>query len=147
MARLNITVPSELYNRIEKWRDRLNLSRICQEAIAREIAKLEDIPGEVRELQEVLARLEREKAAMERRWFRQGVQDGLNWGKGADYAALKRWGTAPISPETIREAVAGVAKDSAGKYTEDPSWDAIPYGEGWLTGVAQLWARVKDRLY
>ena len=41
MARLNITVPDELYERIEKWRERLNLSRICQDAIGREIDKLE----------------------------------------------------------------------------------------------------------
>jgi post-segregation antitoxin (ccd killing protein) len=47
MPRLNITVPQDLYDRLEKWRDRLNLSRICQDALARELARLEEIPDEV----------------------------------------------------------------------------------------------------
>ncbi len=146
MPRLNISVPQELYERIEKWRDRLNLSRVCQEAIARELAKLENLPVELRQIERVLARLGREKAAVERRWFRRGVHEGLDWAKGADYAALKRWGSEAITPEVIQEAVGGPATESAGRYAEDPGWDPRPYQEGWLTGVAQFWARVKDKV-
>lgn len=146
MPRLNITVPQELYERIDRWRDRLNLSRICQEAIARELSKLEEIPDEVRTMHEALDRLQREKAAAERSWFRRGVHDGLEWARGAEYGTLKRWGGERIMPESIQQVLSGPAKEAAGRYIDDQAWDSVRYGEGWLTGVNQFWIRVKDRI-
>ena len=57
MPRLNITIPDELHQRLARWRDRVNVSRICQESITRELDKLEELPAEVQAMQRALARL------------------------------------------------------------------------------------------
>jgi hypothetical protein len=39
--KLTITIPDELGERLELWRDRMNISKVCAEAIAEEIGRLE----------------------------------------------------------------------------------------------------------
>lgn len=146
MARLNITVPDDLYKRAEKWRDRINLSRVCQEAIRRELDKLEQVPEQLREMREALSRLEREKAKIERSCFRKGVYDGLEWARGADYASLKRWGEQPATAEALEEVLHGPAARSAAVHHDDPGWEPRPYAEGWIAGVNQFWERAKNHL-
>jgi hypothetical protein len=145
MARLNITVPDELYERVERWRDRINLSRICKEAIARELDKLEQVPDEVRSMHEALTRLGREKAKADRVSFRQGVFDGLEWARGAEYAQLKRWGERAGSGAS-EEALRSPAAEAASKHKDDPAWDARPYADGWMAGVQQFWQRARTNL-
>jgi hypothetical protein len=145
LARLNITVPEELYERVERWRDRINLSRVCQDAIARELEKLEQVPDEVRSMHEALTRLGREKAKVDRACFRKGVFDGLEWARSAEYPLLKRWGERDGNG-AFEEILRGPAAESSSQHEEDPSWDAKPYAEGWMAGVQQFWERVKKNL-
>ncbi|MGQ0751219.1 MAG: hypothetical protein ACT4PS_11840 [Betaproteobacteria bacterium] len=146
MARLNITVPDELYARIEKWRERLNLSRICQDAIGRELEKLELVPEDVRKMQEALARLGQEKAKVERACFRKGVYDGLEWAREADYALLKRWGERTPAEGAAEEVLRGPAAATATAHSDSTDWHPQPYAEGWIAGVRQFWDRAKARL-
>lgn len=145
MARLNITIPDELSERVERWRDGLNLSRVCQEAISRELDRLEQIPVEVISMHAALARLGREKAKVEQSSFRKGVHDGLEWARGAEYALLKRWGKRH-GDAVFDEALRGPASGSASRHENDPTWDPKPYAEGWIAGVNQFWERAKKRL-
>jgi hypothetical protein len=145
LARLNITVPDELYERVERWRDRINLSKVCQDAIARELDKLEHLPDEVQNMHEALTRLGREKAKVERSCFRKGVFDGLEWARGAEYGLLKRWGEHQGNG-AVEEALRGPAAESASQHEDNPSWDARPYAEGWMAGVQQFWQRAKKNL-
>ncbi len=146
LARLNITVPDALYDRIEKWRDRLNLSRVCQEAISRELDKIEEIPAEVRIMNEALSRLGQQKAKADRSSFRKGVYDGLEWARQGDYASLKRWGEQAVTAELIEQALRGPAARTAAAHRDDPTWEPKPYGEGWSAGVRQFWERAKSRI-
>ena len=41
--KLTITIPDELSERLELWRDRMNISKVCAEAIAEEIGRLESM--------------------------------------------------------------------------------------------------------
>jgi len=43
-VKINITIPKELYNRIQKYKKgvmQINISKICSEAIRRELNKLD----------------------------------------------------------------------------------------------------------
>ncbi|MGQ0523096.1 MAG: hypothetical protein ACT4P8_05485 [Betaproteobacteria bacterium] len=146
MARLNITISDELYNRIERWRDRINLSRICQDAIAREMEKLELVPEDVREMQKALSRLGEQKAKVERSCFRKGVYDGLEWAREADYAVLKRWGEQPPDGAVWEGVLQGPASEKVAAHRDADDWHAQPYAEGWMAGVQQFWNRAKRRL-
>ncbi len=41
MANLTITISDELYTRMEQWRDRINISQVCEKALAKETHRLE----------------------------------------------------------------------------------------------------------
>jgi hypothetical protein len=41
--KLTISIPEELARRLEPWRERMNISRVCSEAIAQEIDALEGL--------------------------------------------------------------------------------------------------------
>lgn len=146
MARLNITIPDDLHERIDRWRERLNISRICQDAIRRELDKLEQIPGEVQDMHAALSRLGQQKAKIERSCFRKGVHDGLEWARQADYADLKRWGERQPNGELLDEVLRGPATDSAAGHETEVAWEPRPYAEGWIAGVHQFWERARNRL-
>ena len=49
MARnITITVSEDLWAAIQRWRDRIAVSKVCQDALANEVAKFESLPQEVR---------------------------------------------------------------------------------------------------
>ena len=146
MARLNITVPDELYERLERWRDHVNLSRVCQEALARELDKLEELPAELHRMQQALSRLGQEKAKVDRAGFRKGVYDGLEWARQAEYPALKQWGEQAADGDALHTVLRGPAAKSATVHTGDPAWEPLPYAEGWIAGVRQFWDRAKKHL-
>ena len=50
MARnITITVSEDLWNAIQRWRDRLAVSKICQDALANEVAKFESLPEKIKQ--------------------------------------------------------------------------------------------------
>ena len=146
MARLNITIPDELYAALEPWRDRLNVSKVCQEALAREVAKLNDLPRQAAELAALVERLRQEKAHAEKFAFAQGVTDGVAWARGASYGELRRWGevggaAGPSAGDDERALQAAL-----GRYRDDSAFDERTYREGWRAGIEEVWQRVRDKV-
>jgi post-segregation antitoxin (ccd killing protein) len=41
MPNLTISISDELYTRMEQWRDRINISQVCEKALAKETHRLE----------------------------------------------------------------------------------------------------------
>ena len=146
MARLNITVPDEMYERLERWRDHVNLSRVCQEAIARELDKLEELPAELQRMKQALSRLGQEKSKVEKTCFRKGVYDALEWAREAEYPQLKRWGEQAAGGDALNAVLRGPAAQVAAAHATDPAWEPLPYAEGWIAGVRQFWDRAKKHL-
>ena len=145
MARLNITIPDELYVALEPWRDHINISRVCQEALAREVAKLNDLPRQAAELADLVERMQQEKATAEKFAFGQGLTDSITWARGATYAELRRWG------EHGEAHGAGAGKNGAleaaiQRHQDDVSFDERAYREGWVMGTKEVWQRVRDKV-
>jgi hypothetical protein len=146
MPKLNITIPDEIYERLERWRDRVNISRICAEAINRELNKLEQLPDDLAAMKTTLSRLGREKEKLERISFRAGVYDGLEWARQAEYAELKFWSHQVTLSKTWNLVLEGPAAEPAAAHAQDVRWDRMPYAEGWLAGVKQFWERLQKHL-
>jgi post-segregation antitoxin (ccd killing protein) len=146
MARLNITVPDGLYEALEKWRDRLNISKICQDAIAREIAKLEDLPQQAAELEALVERLREEKARGEKADFAQGVSDGIAWARGAPYEELRLWGQRDGLERAARDGGPGAFRAALHRYRSTRPVDDKAHTEGWMAGVREVWQRVRDKV-
>jgi len=72
MARLNLTIPDSLYERLERLRDRVNVSKVCAVALAKELDMLEGTaPATDGKVTRMVQRLGR--------WYPRGRQDGEEW--------------------------------------------------------------------
>jgi predicted CopG family antitoxin len=141
MARLTISIPDELHRSLERFRERLNISKVCQEALAKEIAKLEQLPRGALELEEMVERLRDEKAAADKHWFAQGVTDGISWTHGAAYPELLA-AADPTSP--LRKAGQAAVRAGIQRRRRSAGFDEASYVAGWRTAAAEVWARVKE---
>jgi len=89
--RINISVKDDLYERLQAFRDSINVSRICQEAITAEVQEKEDFRkrmNETPDMEDIIARLRRQS----REGFvivrEKGIKDGEDWAKTAHYDDL-----------------------------------------------------------
>lgn len=88
MARLNLTIPDPLYERMERLRDRVNVSKVCAVALAKELDMLEGSvaggaaaatsAGAEAKVQRMVQRFLRQREAQER-WYQRGRHDGEQW--------------------------------------------------------------------
>jgi hypothetical protein len=126
MARLNITISDELYKALEQRRDHLNLSKICQEAIVREVTKLKELPRAATELEALVVRLQQEKDHTETSWFAQGVTEDVAWARGAPYSELRFWGERKALEPLSREDGARALQTASRQYRNDLTFDKKP---------------------
>ena len=80
MARLNLTIPDALYERMERLRDRVNVSKVCAAALTKELDMLEGTAvhaGDAK-VQRLVQRVLREREYKER-WYQRGRHDGEEW--------------------------------------------------------------------
>ena len=104
MPRLNISVPDDLYKRLDEVRDSLNVSAVCQEALRREVARREPMPSDVEVTEEMIERLRSEKEDYERQSRDRGFQVGMEWARRAKYKELQQWGEyEPSRPESLAD--------------------------------------------
>jgi hypothetical protein len=143
MARLTVSVPQDLHERLDRWRENINISRICQEALERELRRLEELPQDAIVLGDMVRRLSAEKADGDRQWFSQGVSDGMTWARGAAYVDLKS--VAMSSVDGSPGAKAAVRK-GATVHRSQPGFDTDAYESGWRFAAAEIWRRVEAKL-
>jgi hypothetical protein len=77
MARLNISIPDALHARLDRVRERVNVSRVCADALEKEIDMLEARPSIADPT--VAQLMQRLKGAREQ-WYERGHEDGKQWG-------------------------------------------------------------------
>lgn len=89
--RINISIPEDLHAELDNWRDQLNVSGICQEALEKEVGRLKAVATAGEDLDSVVKRLRAEKDEWERQWYERGIQLGREWAKQARYQRLLAW--------------------------------------------------------
>ena len=139
---LTITVPEDLWEKIEKWRSRLAIAKICQAALAAEVAKFEDLPEQIEELEEIIHRLKTEKIDFERESYARGFVEGISWAKQASYAQLGE--KAEIA--TKRDQSDWILGEDVPTGDEFEIADALCYQRGWLDAVLHFWELVESKL-
>jgi post-segregation antitoxin (ccd killing protein) len=86
--RINISIPDSLFDRLQPYKDAINVSKLCQDAIDREIKKKEDFKMRMNEapgMEETIARLREEKMMRDKAVTELGRKDGIEWAKIAHY--------------------------------------------------------------
>ncbi|MDA3955833.1 hypothetical protein [Oceanispirochaeta sp.] len=157
MARkITLTVPDDLYHKIDRWRSGFNLSRIFQDAVGDAIRKKEDFQkrmGEDTSLNDVIARLKKEKENWEERLAFQAEKAGTFWASNAHYEDLI------LAVNTKEDQVLQIPQvqkqisDTIQQLCQFP--EALQerlenikatVQEGWLKGVKNFWETVGDKL-
>jgi hypothetical protein len=76
MARMNISIPDPLYERLDRLRDRINASKVCAGALAKELDMIE---GRTAPADPDLERLVQRLLSSRERWYGRGREDGKRW--------------------------------------------------------------------
>lgn len=137
--RITITLPGDMYKRLQVVKGNLNISGLCQgvikQAIQIEEIKMKDVPVE----EKVIERLRLEKQIAEREWKQTGFIHGQEDAKELSYEDFIVLSKQGIS-EKIRERV----QHRRIQFLENPNEDI--YLKGWVEGALHFWNTIKDEL-
>jgi hypothetical protein len=167
VKKFNLSVPDELAEKIEQRREDLgSLSAIFQKAVAEKIRNKDEferrLEGDV-EMEQIIARLRKEKAELQGNYREKGKEEGLRWAKAASYRDLeyaRRFD--PVDKDGLYDPAIPLHDDILGHYFIDalfpdeltnPDFDEGDLNEfakqwlnGWLEAVADFWAHVEPKL-
>jgi histidinol-phosphate/aromatic aminotransferase/cobyric acid decarboxylase-like protein len=145
-----------LHEKLEKWRESFNLSKMFQDAVSEAIQKKEEFQKRIREdldLGQVVERLRREKMQSEGNYFESGKKDGIQWAKTAHYDHLQyalQWNDLENATKDhilgdyfCRINISNRVLDSD---TYCNSEYFLNYLQGWKQGIEQLWEEVREKL-
>ena len=157
MARkITLTVPDALYHKIDRWRSGFNLSRIFQDAVSDAIRKKEEFQkrmGEETPLNDVIARLKKEKESWEDRLSTQAEKAGTFWASKAHYEELimavnTSLDQVPEIPHVQKQISETLHQLSQFPEALNDCLESMKstVQEGWLKGVQNFWETVRDKI-
>lgn len=161
MARRNISIPDALDERLNRMRDRINVSRVCASALERELRVLE---GQTRacdvdesKVGRLVERLRSQQSAKDR-WYRRGLRDGETWAQETaslqdlstfedDWAGLEQIDVADFDPEDLEGWDDELPETfQTDELQRQPPLLRSAYVLGWYAGVHGLWRAARARL-
>lgn len=89
--RINISISDELHDRLQVFKDDINVSNICQKAITEIVERKEDFRKRMKEspeMESTLERLKKQKYGNQGILLKRGEKDGEEWAKIAHYDEL-----------------------------------------------------------
>lgn len=162
--RINISVPDDLFDKIQTFKDRLNISRICQRAILEAISLEETKDKAAPDIENLAARLRKEKQDICQELRDEGFEDGIKdtYGMGLEEIYILQLHQDAESPEELfsrsasrrtREKIKRRPHEEGEKIEADfypfsEFFDDVEdiYYRGWLDGVLFIWKQVRGEL-
>jgi len=154
MARISISIPDKLMQRLEPIKDNINISKLCRGALEQRIAAFERAArreGDVLDLDGLVLRLRQEKDASGVQFEDVGRQNAVAWLNTVSYVEFKNVAEASDSSnmdkyKLPRAAFRGMKQDMAEANAGCEGAPAVTYKTAWLDHVRSVWAQVVDRL-
>ena len=161
--RTTISIPDELHERMEKWRDYINFSKEFRDHVSKLIDQRELLLTKTKggkKMANTIARLKAEKMDSFGDYRRIGSDHGFEWAEDAAYEefqAILRWDPDMDQlPESesrgeLREYFESIIREDENMDYEDWHYGRTnklnnDYILGWKEGVAAFWNQVKDHL-
>ena len=154
--KITLSIPDMLYERLTQWRDSFNFSKMFQDAVTDAIQKKEEFQkrfSQEFDMPEVIKRLQQEKQAWIKQFYRLGRKEGIKWGKSAHFEdllyVLHVQDTYELVQHTKYSSYFTSILSSYGveKFTIDGKKDHKKmFLDGWMNGVKELWNQVKEVL-
>jgi hypothetical protein len=149
MPRITISIPAVLKQRLDDPRVRksINVSRVCQEALHREIHRMLDLPLDLRRMEGILSRLLKEREKARDRWFSRGASAAREWVEHeAPYALLRQLGEASLGERIrmLRQSPPPALSKRQQRLQKEKDFSPRSYLEGCAKAIGLLW-EVIDR--
>lgn len=154
--KVTVSIPDLLHEKMEKWRESFNLSKMFQDAVTDAIQKKEELQKRIREdldLNQIVERLRQEKQQAEGNSYESGKSDGVTWAKTAHYEDLMYALDWKEFDQALEDRVLGDFFDK--KQRGNRLMTVTPEGvneyfrvylDGWKNGVEQFWEEIHDKL-
>ena len=170
---VTITVPDQLYARMQTHKEKMNISKVCQDALDEKIQAFErryKLSKGEEDMEAIIERLKKEKEKEEDEWYEQGWKDGAEMAPSLPYGELRYLA---CTAETVRgmcERVGGMIGcdptkgEDFGEYFAEMmeqygfGWEETYHGEalpdesfqsweqGLVDAVRKFWEKVRDKL-
>ena len=151
MPRITISIPVELKDQLADARVRrtLNVSRVCQEALRREVRRRLDLPVDLERMDALLRRLRQERQRRDDRWYSEGAAAARDWIEHqAPHDLLKQLGELPAGERLAR--LSGEPPPALRRFLQDnesePDFNLQSALEGWAATIGVMWAVIKRNL-
>lgn len=144
--KLTVTIPDDLYARLAPLRERMNISRVCADALREEADMLEGAPiiADPR-VEKLLSRLR----TTSEQWYQFGREDGEQWAiEEAKRDQLRAVATGQGDAPPIQYEL-GLMKRTGSSHTSESKMmdaDQEAYAKGWRDAVKELWEAVAPAL-
>ena len=155
--KITISIPDELHEKMEKWKENFNFSRVFQEAIREKIQRQEDFKERIvgdPKMEEVIERLSTEKRQTGADWFDWGKNDGLDWAKSSHYDEIQFVVNGQEDPKGVVYELSqneAYFDDMLDDYNQEHGALAInnlpaDWEKGFVAGVCDFWDEVADKV-
>ena len=159
--KVTISVPDDIYEKMDKWRDSFNFSKVFQETIGEKIRRKEDfrkrLKGETEQMEQIVERLKREKYESEQNYFEDGKLVGLTWAKNSHFdhimVMIKEEMSFDFAMETLEQSFdwdelkeREVGDFPYGYYIRDLTRMPSKWKDGFREGVQEFWNEVEAHL-
>jgi hypothetical protein len=164
MAKIGVYVPDERMKDIERWRDKINFSRVFMEAFDRAIVAettLTSVKG--KDMKALIARLKKETNGTFEHAWKLGAKEGREWALNhANYGHLRQIGEGEMSFDKPDSNVMGLLygryeahyfrteEDQQAEMELERFGDAETYRRGFNRGfvdaVKQVWDEIKTAI-
>lgn len=151
MPRLTISIPYDLRQRLSDPRAKkyINISRICQNALDREVRRITQLPSELERFDLLISRMRDERQKNFDLWFIKGAEAARDWVENeAPYAMLRQFGEAKQDRciSLLRDAAPPGLLLQLASHRKTSGFSEKSYLEGWAHMTGLLWDLVERNL-
>jgi len=149
MAKISIHIPDDVLAKVRKHKDRLNISRVCSNALLKEVEIVSNIPPMVDETKALIERLRQGMQAQQLTSFNLGVKLAQSYMSKVSYDRLRASGTfVPSNNKPIvlpNEVEEYLERFSLEKKSKHPL-HRQSFLRGWHVVMKRTWETVKDKI-
>ncbi|GEM_PF-1800812 len=153
MPTITISVSESLKNELEKFKDRMNVSGICQEALLQRISCYRAVPEDKKQFEEMIIKLREGKMKYENEWEKIGFEEGVSDFSNSDYEGIKDILAAyndyngEINTDEIDNEIIGSLHDNFFETYDKTSEEAFEYYlTGYVKGYAEMHGKIVNDL-
>jgi len=141
---ISVSLPDELYERVQVVKESINVSGICQEALEKEIEIQELLKKGTK--MSTIEKLRKQKEEHDEVYFDEGKSDGIKDAEDMDYEELLevvKCGNGIYKTDVYYNRLKDGIEE---KSNDDSAFNESMYIDGWIEGVTEFYDEIKDEL-